>query len=46
MGGLTEVSSTDLNNAKLYVSPHDVDIGDADMPGDLGHLVNRNLAGK
>uniref|UniRef100_A0AC11ETA9 Katanin interacting protein n=1 Tax=Ovis aries TaxID=9940 RepID=A0AC11ETA9_SHEEP len=42
--GLTEVEFFDLNNAKLYVSPHDVDIRNADMPGDLGHLVNRNLA--
>ncbi|XP_040114327.1 katanin-interacting protein isoform X2 [Oryx dammah] len=44
--GLTEVEFFDLNNTKLYVSPHDVDIRNTDMPGDLGHLVNRNLAGK
>ncbi|XP_043312023.1 katanin-interacting protein isoform X6 [Cervus canadensis] len=44
--GLTEVEFFDLNNRKLYVSPHDVDIRNTDMPGDLGHLVNRNLAGK
>ena len=42
--GLTEVEFFDLNNTKLYVSPHDVDIRNTDMPGDLGHLVNRNLA--
>lgn len=42
--GLTEVEFFDLNNRKLYVSPHDVDIRNTDMPGDLGHLVNRNLA--
>ena len=42
--GLTEVEFFDLNNTKLYVSPHDVDIRNADVPGDLGHLVNRNLA--
>nr|CAI9709088.1 unnamed protein product [Rangifer tarandus platyrhynchus] len=44
--GLTEVEFFDLNNTKLYVSPHDVDIRNTDMPGNLGHLVNRNLAGK
>uniref|UniRef100_A0A8C3WPP8 Katanin interacting protein n=1 Tax=Catagonus wagneri TaxID=51154 RepID=A0A8C3WPP8_9CETA len=43
--GLTEVEFFDLNHAKLYVSPHDVDIRSADSPGDPGHLVNRNLAG-
>uniref|UniRef100_A0A4W2GGP8 Katanin interacting protein n=1 Tax=Bos indicus x Bos taurus TaxID=30522 RepID=A0A4W2GGP8_BOBOX len=42
--GLTEVEFFDLNNTKLYVSPHDVDIRNTDMPGDLGHLVSRNLA--
>lgn len=42
--GLTEVEFFDLNNRKLYVSPHDVDIQNTDTPGDLGHLVNRNLA--
>ncbi|KAI5939981.1 Katanin-interacting protein [Manis javanica] len=44
--GLTEVEFFDLNNRKLYVSPHDVDIQNTDTPGDLGHLVNRNLASK
>ncbi|XP_057605961.1 katanin-interacting protein isoform X2 [Hippopotamus amphibius kiboko] len=44
--GLTEVEFFDLNNTKLYVSPHDVDIRNTDTPGDLGHLVNRNSAGK
>ncbi|KAK2493665.1 hypothetical protein MC885_014564, partial [Smutsia gigantea] len=42
--GLTEVEFFDLNDTKLYVSPHDVDIRNADTPGDLGHLVNRHLA--
>lgn len=40
--GLTEVEFFDLNNTKLYVSPHDVDIRNTDTPGDLGQLVNRN----
>ncbi|XP_042638159.1 katanin-interacting protein [Orycteropus afer afer] len=44
--GLTEVEFFDLNDTKLYVSPHDVDFQNADTPGDLGLLVNRNLAGK
>ncbi|XP_039741497.1 katanin-interacting protein [Pteropus medius] len=44
--GLTEVEFFDLNNTKLYVSPHDVDIRNTDMPGDLGLLVNRNLSSK
>ncbi|KAM8779603.1 katanin-interacting protein [Rhynchonycteris naso] len=43
--GLTEVEFFDLNDTKLYVSPHDVDIRNTDTPGDLGRLVNRNLAG-
>lgn len=42
--GLTEVEFFDLNNTKLYVSPHDVDIQNTDTPGNLGHLVNRNLS--
>lgn len=42
--GLTEVEFFDLDDTKLYVSPHDVDIRNADTPGDLGQLVNRNLA--
>ncbi|XP_023414639.2 katanin-interacting protein isoform X7 [Loxodonta africana] len=44
--GLTEVEFFDLNNTKLYVSPRDVDIQNASTPGELGHLVNRNLASK
>ncbi|VFV42972.1 uncharacterized protein LYPA_23C000470 [Lynx pardinus] len=44
--GLMEVEFFDRNNTKLYVSPHDVDIRNTDTPGDLGHLVNRNLASK
>nr|XP_025866845.1 protein KIAA0556 homolog isoform X1 [Vulpes vulpes] len=44
--GLTEVEFFDLHNTKLYVSPHDVDIRNTDTPGDLGNLVNRNLASK
>ncbi|XP_029802522.1 protein KIAA0556 homolog isoform X1 [Suricata suricatta] len=44
--GLTEVEFFDQNDTKLYVSPHDVDIRNTDTPGDLGHLVNRNLTSK
>ncbi|XP_053410642.1 katanin-interacting protein isoform X2 [Nycticebus coucang] len=44
--GLTEVEFFDLNDTKLYVSPHDVDIRNTDTPGHLGCLVNRNLAVK
>uniref|UniRef100_A0A8C5Y5X8 Katanin interacting protein n=1 Tax=Microcebus murinus TaxID=30608 RepID=A0A8C5Y5X8_MICMU len=44
--GLTEVEFFDLNDTKLYVSPHDVDIRNTDTPGHLGYLVNRNLSGK
>ncbi|XP_034526111.1 protein KIAA0556 homolog isoform X4 [Ailuropoda melanoleuca] len=44
--GLTEVEFFDLHDTKLYVSPHDVDIRTTDTPGDLGQLVNRNLASK
>ncbi|XP_016071721.1 PREDICTED: uncharacterized protein KIAA0556 homolog [Miniopterus natalensis] len=44
--GLTEVEFFDLNNTKLYVSPHDVDIRNTDTPGDLGQLVNRNASKK
>ncbi|CAI5791774.1 Uncharacterized protein PODLI_1B000179 [Podarcis lilfordi] len=40
--GLTEVEFFDLHHAKVFVSPHDVDIRHADMPGELGCLVNRN----
>ncbi|XP_009194466.2 protein KIAA0556 homolog isoform X5 [Papio anubis] len=42
--GLTEVEFFDLNDTKLYVSPHDVDIRNTATPGELGRLVNRNLA--
>nr|XP_019610228.1 PREDICTED: protein KIAA0556 homolog isoform X1 [Rhinolophus sinicus] len=41
--GLTEVEFFDLNNTKLCVSPRDVDVRGTDTPGDLGHLVSRNL---
>ncbi|XP_017704135.1 PREDICTED: protein KIAA0556 homolog isoform X7 [Rhinopithecus bieti] len=44
--GLTEVEFFDLNDTKLYVSPHDVDIRNTATPGELGRLVNRNLADK
>nr|XP_020461816.1 protein KIAA0556 homolog isoform X2 [Monopterus albus] len=38
--GLTELQFFCLRNKKLYVSPHDLDIRNADYPGDLGVLVN------
>lgn len=38
--GLTEVQFFCLRNKKLYVSPHDLDIRNADYPGNLGALVN------
>ncbi|MGH0140106.1 UNVERIFIED_CONTAM: hypothetical protein FKN15_000556 [Acipenser sinensis] len=38
--GLTEVQFFSLKNHKLYVSIHDVDIRNADYPGDLGALIN------
>ncbi|XP_073489123.1 katanin-interacting protein isoform X3 [Aquarana catesbeiana] len=38
--GLTEVQFFDLKNQKIYVSPLDVDIRNADFPGDLQCLVN------
>uniref|UniRef100_A0A4X2KHU6 Katanin interacting protein n=1 Tax=Vombatus ursinus TaxID=29139 RepID=A0A4X2KHU6_VOMUR len=41
--GLTEVEFFDLNNEKVFVSPHDVDIRNTDKPGDLSCLINRNL---
>ncbi|XP_075828270.1 katanin-interacting protein isoform X4 [Microtus pennsylvanicus] len=44
--GLTEVQFFDLNDIKLYVSPHDVDIRNAVLPGKLGCLVNRDLVSK
>ncbi|XP_076997573.1 katanin-interacting protein isoform X4 [Tamandua tetradactyla] len=44
--GLMKIEFFDLKGAKLYVSPHDVDVRNADAPGDLSCLVNRNLASK
>ncbi|XP_010576731.1 PREDICTED: uncharacterized protein KIAA0556 homolog [Haliaeetus leucocephalus] len=41
--GLSEVEFFDLSNKKIIVSPHDVDIRNADNPGDLCCLVNKNL---
>ncbi|NXI66559.1 K0556 protein, partial [Anseranas semipalmata] len=41
--GLREVEFFDLCNEKIFVSPHDVDIRNADFPGDLCCLVNKNL---
>ncbi|KFQ70940.1 Uncharacterized protein KIAA0556, partial [Phaethon lepturus] len=41
--GLSEVEFFDLCNEKIFVSPHDVDIRNADNPGDLCCLINRNL---
>ncbi|NXJ80810.1 K0556 protein, partial [Trogon melanurus] len=41
--GLSEVEFFDLHNGKIFVSPHDVDIRNADNPGDLCCLVNKNL---
>ncbi|XP_036388651.1 katanin-interacting protein isoform X1 [Megalops cyprinoides] len=38
--GLTEMQFFCLRNRKLYVSPHDLDIRNADHPGNLGALVN------
>ncbi|KAJ8284207.1 hypothetical protein COCON_G00030570 [Conger conger] len=38
--GLTEVQFFCRRNRKLYVSPHDLDIRNADHPGNLGALVN------
>lgn len=38
--GLTEMQFFCLRNKKLYVSPHDLDIRNADYPGNLGALVN------
>lgn len=42
--GLTEVEFFDVSNTKLYVSPHDVAVRSSGSPGELGSLVNRNLA--
>ncbi|NXF10117.1 K0556 protein, partial [Smithornis capensis] len=41
--GLSQVEFFDLHNEKIFVSPHDVDIRNADSPGDLCCLVNKNL---
>lgn len=41
--GLREVEFFDLCHEKIFVSPHDVDIRNADYPGDLCCLVNQNL---
>ncbi|EMP39529.1 hypothetical protein UY3_03232, partial [Chelonia mydas] len=41
--GLTEVEFFDLHAVRMFVSPHDVDIRNADSPGDLSCLVNRSL---
>ncbi|XP_053550444.1 katanin-interacting protein [Bombina bombina] len=38
--GLTEVEFFDKNDHKIFVSPHDVNVRNADFPGDLGCLVN------
>lgn len=38
--GLTELQFFCLKNKKLYVSAHDLDIRNADYPGNLGALVN------
>lgn len=38
--GLTELQFFCLRSKKLYVSPHDLDIRNADYPGNLGALVN------
>eukprot|EP00066_Takifugu_rubripes_P013036 XP_011602302.1 PREDICTED: uncharacterized protein KIAA0556 homolog isoform X3 [Takifugu rubripes] len=38
--GLTELQFFCLRNKKLYVSPHDLDIRNADYPGNLAALVN------
>ncbi|KAM6964331.1 katanin-interacting protein isoform 2-T2 [Tautogolabrus adspersus] len=41
--GLTELQFFCLRNKRLYVSPHDLDIRNADYPGDLGSLVNGKM---
>ncbi|XP_073346039.1 katanin-interacting protein isoform X2 [Pagrus major] len=38
--GLTELQFFCLRNKRLYVSPHDLDIRNADYPGNLGALVS------
>ncbi|XP_070708413.1 katanin-interacting protein isoform X2 [Pempheris klunzingeri] len=41
--GLTELQFFCLRKKKLYVSPHDLDIRNADYPGNLGALVNGKM---
>ncbi|NWH67216.1 K0556 protein, partial [Geococcyx californianus] len=41
--GLNEVEFFDLCDKKIFVSPHDVDIRNADNPGDLSCLINKDL---
>ncbi|NWR84488.1 K0556 protein, partial [Furnarius figulus] len=41
--GLSQVEFFDLHNEKIFVSPHDVDIRNADNPGDLCCLVKKDL---
>ncbi|NXS32909.1 K0556 protein, partial [Pomatostomus ruficeps] len=41
--GLSQVEFFDLHNERIFVSPHDVDIRNADNPGNLCCLVNKNL---
>lgn len=41
--GLTEVQFFCRRNKKIYVSPHDLDIRNADFPGNLGALVNGKM---
>ncbi|XP_063270276.1 katanin-interacting protein isoform X3 [Prinia subflava] len=41
--GLNQVEFFGSHNERIFVSPHDVDIRNADNPGDLGCLVNKNL---
>ncbi|RMC17812.1 hypothetical protein DUI87_05479 [Hirundo rustica rustica] len=41
--GLSQVEFFDLHNQRIFVSPHDVDIRNADNAGDLCCLVNKNL---
>ncbi|NXY61297.1 K0556 protein, partial [Callaeas wilsoni] len=42
--GLSQVEFFDFHNERIFVSPHDVDIRNADNPGDLCCLVNKNLS--
>ncbi|KAF2981729.1 hypothetical protein EK904_015111 [Melospiza melodia maxima] len=41
--GLSQVEFFDFHNQRIFVSPHDVDIRNADNAGDLCCLVNNNL---